>query len=418
MLKKTIKILSILITGILVGGLLLILSYTLPSKTIEKNISKSIEIFKKEEKYESDIYGYIGTNLDNFTDAIMLQNASYTGDETIVDKAMNVYRYQNDENPGDSLIEQINNNNKEKVAYSRYWHGYLIILKPLLTIFSYNDIRFINTIIQPLLIISVAYMLLKRKKDNYIIPYIISILLINPNTIAKSLQYSTIFYLFNIGMLVMLIFSDKLKSKNAYPYFFLIMGMVTSYFDFLTYPLATLGMTLITYFLLNNEKKVSKSIKNMIIMCFMWGIGYIGMWIGKLVLGSILLNDNLFSSAFEKFLTRTSLETANETFSILEVIKRNIYRYVNKPNLILLLIIIGYTIYKTKLKINKQILVKVIPYLIISLMPFAWYIVASNHSYVHCWFTYRTLIVTIFGGLCIIQELIYGSKENKNEKQK
>lgn len=409
MLKKIIRIASILIIGIILGGLFLILSYLLPSNVIEKNIAKSIEIFEKEEKYESDIYGYRNTKLDNFTDAIMLQNASYTGNESLIDKAMNVYRYNNDDDPGKSLINQINNKNNEKIDYSRYWHGYLIILKPLLLLFSYNDIRFINTIIQPLLVLSIVYLMIKKKKENYIIPYVISILMISPNTIAKSMQYSTIFYLFNLAMLFMLLYNDKLKNK--YPYFFLIMGMLTSYFDFLTYPLATLGMTLITYFILNNEKKLSNNIKTIILLSFMWGIGYIGMWVGKLVLGSILLNDNLFSSALERFSTRVSLETTNGSFTIFEVLKRNIYRYVNKPYFLLLLFIIGYTIFKTKFKIKRETCISIIPFIIISIMPFAWYIVTSNHSYIHCWFTYRTLIITIFSTLCIFTNLIYKNKE-------
>ena len=32
-------------------------------------------------------------------------------------------------------------------TYGRYWHGYLVILKPLLFIFNYYQIRWLNTII-------------------------------------------------------------------------------------------------------------------------------------------------------------------------------------------------------------------------------------------------------------------------------
>lgn len=74
---------------------------------------------------------------------------------------------------------------------------------------------------------------------------------------------------------------------------FLIIGMLTSFFDFLTYPLFTLGMPLILISVLGTFSSVQKLcdiVKNSIF----WGIGYGGMWCGKWMVGSILTGDNLF----------------------------------------------------------------------------------------------------------------------------
>jgi len=420
MKNDIVKMGIILVVGIIVGSLLLMVSYLLPAGIIEKNINKSIGIFVKEDKYESDMYNYKNTKLDNFTDAIMLQNASYTGRGSIISKAMNVYRFQNDDEPSNSLILQMQGKKDSISSYDRYWHGYLIILKPLLIIFSYSDVRVINSIVQPLIVLAVAILMMKRNKEKYILPYFISVLVISPMTIAKSLQYSTVFYLFNISMIVMLLYNDKLKEKNRYTLFFLVVGMLTSYFDFLTYPLVTLGMPLMLYFILNPHNEIFAFIKSIINKSITWGVGYVGMWIGKVVIGSILLGRNLFSSAASKFAERTSLEVQTGNVTILSVFERNLLRLVNKPYLLLALCIVLYVIYrmiKTNYKFSKKGFISFIPYFIISIMPFAWYVVASNHSYIHSWFTYRVMMITVFSLLSYVATM-FSCVGGKNEKSK
>ena len=39
--------------------------------------------------------------------------------------------------------------------------------------------------------------------------------------------------------------------------------------------------------------------------------------------------------------------------------------------------------------------VKIAIFLIIAIFPFIWYLVIKNHSYVHAFFTYRNLLLTI-----------------------
>ena len=57
----------------------------------------------------------------------------------------------------------------------------------------------------------------------------------------------------------MLLFHEKLKNK--YGYFFLIIGMMTSFFDLLTYPVATFGIPIILFFILEN-KSLKEGIKD------------------------------------------------------------------------------------------------------------------------------------------------------------
>ena len=45
-----------------------------------------------------------------------------------------------------------------------------------------------------------------------------------------------------------------------------------------------------------------------------------------------------------------------------------------------------------------------LPLALAALIPFAWYFVAANHTYIHYWYAHRTLAVTAFavpGGVCL-----------------
>ena len=402
-MKKIISILIILVTGIILGGILLILVYKLPIIKIENNVKKSIDIFNFEGTYPYT-NKYENSKLDNFTDIIMLQNASYNGNESIISKAMHNYRFKTSKNPLISLNDQVNNRNGFKKEYGRYWHGYLLILKPLLLFFNYHNIRIINKILESLLIMTIIYVMAKKNLNSYILPYIISIIMINPLAIYKSLQFSTIFYIFNFSMLLILFYNDKLKNK--YPYYFLIFGMITSYFDFLTYPSVTLGVPLVLYCILNEKKKLLLDLKNIFINCITWIIGYIGMWLGKFILASILLKENFFNNALNAFFERTSNQANNIIINTSMVIEKNISNLI-PINILLIFFILTfiYNLYKYHKKINIKIFINIIPYLFICTIPFIWYSLTNNHSYIHNFFTYRTLITSIFSILVAINHI-------------
>ena len=66
-----------------------------------------------------------------------------------------------------------------------------------------------------------------------------------------SLQFSTTLLVALAAMAVLLWKPQRRKTPMAEDVFFLLTGMATSYFDFLTYPVASLGMPLIVWLLLH-----------------------------------------------------------------------------------------------------------------------------------------------------------------------
>lgn len=402
-MKKIIKMVMILCVGIFVGTILMLGVNLLPNSIMEKHLKQSAIVMEKETDYYETVPGKISSRLDNFTDSIMLVSSVYKADTGLVDRAMNVYRViYEDKSPAESLISYVNGEEGFKnISYARYWHGYQVILKPLLIFFNYQEIRYINMFVQILFLTMIAVQLVKKRMKWMILPYSVTIFSLMPVSVALSLQFSTIFYVTNVAILLLLSQYEKMKKNEWIGLFFLLIGMCTSFVDFLTYPLVSLGIPLILLLALDKTDKFITALYGIVKYVFCWGIGYIGMWGGKWIVGSLLLKRNIIEDAINTASTRTASKTATVQFSHLDVLWKNIYAMFSSPIryiIFAILIICIVLMFRNMLKDKKNYFIRW-QYMIIACMPIIWYLVLANHSYIHFWFTYRELAVSIFAVL-------------------
>ena len=249
-------------------------------------------------------------------------------------------------------------------------------------------------------------MMIDNNLKCYTIPFIISLFFIHPEVIGLSMQYAPIFFIMLISVFILLKFKDKLLENNNLIYYFLIIGMATSFFDLLTYPLITLGTPLIFYLLLeNNKKSLKENMMKLLLFVGIWFFGYIGMWVSKWIISSIVLNQDIISNGLEVISVRSSTEGVSRFDALFKNI--SIYNY---PYYIGIMILIGIYYIARLIKIKETITInklkKIIPFLLIGITPFLWYLFASNHSYIHYWMTYRILFVFFFAIMCSLEYLI------------
>ena len=88
-------------------------------------------------------------------------------------------------------------------SYARYWNGYQIYLKPLLTVLNYGQIRNVNTIVQYLLLLVILKLLL-RKYPYGLVPFVIMVLFLAPTAIGKCLMHSHDYYVALLTTLLLL----------------------------------------------------------------------------------------------------------------------------------------------------------------------------------------------------------------------
>mgnify|MGYP007099149449 FL=1 len=119
--------------------------YLLPTHPMEANVRSSIDIFYTESVYPQQVKGYKSSQLDNETDAIMLLDAIHPAqNRSALENALRVSRITFSDTTS-SCIDLIqyaweNKTPDQTVDYTRYWHGYLVWLKPLLLLMDYADL--------------------------------------------------------------------------------------------------------------------------------------------------------------------------------------------------------------------------------------------------------------------------------------
>lgn len=417
------KTLGVFVGAVLLGFLLMCLVYVLPSGRVALHVRETGAnmVQLEDEYYRPMITGKVSSILDNFTDTLMLLTAAYDGEENVIDKAVNNYRVCPEDATmleGCSVVGMDQEGVKvKKTAYARYWHGYLVVLKPLLLFFNLNEIRDLNVFFVLLGIGAVVALMYKNGLQKYIFPLLLAFAFMNPMTISASLQFSTVFYTVVISLIVLLLFCRKKWFADHIWIYFMLVGMMTSYVDLLTYPIAAFGFPIILYFALHENVSPWEGVTRFAGFSLMWGFGYAGMWGSKWLLSSVLMRANYFERAFDKIKERSGHTVQGETVTgkqvlntMLDMIRNNPVRYIIVAAVLLTIVLAVFAGIQWK---NRAASILI---LVAACSPFAWYLVTQNHSAIHSYFTYRGLGVFVFGISCFLLPFLDREKMRKRIK--
>lgn len=429
MWRKCILILLLIASG----TFLIVLAYTLPQERIKENVAKSAILFENEGTYPQLIYGNQDSQLDNWTDALMLLVAAECDRTNVVRSAMlNTYTSVSDLSPAESLVaivnKQVQSNQEVYTAnYGRYWHGYNIYLKPLLCFFDYQTIRYIIMYTQIVLFVALFATAGKQKRMLLVIPLLSVYLFCNPLVTMQSLQLSTIMTLILIQILCFLVREKTyLSSPGSVITQFIVFGCLTSYFDLLTYPLASLCIPLAYWVcLVSPGQKITDILALIFKSAAAWGFAYVCMWSSKWCIATLLTGENVIRNAFNQAVQRTSYSNEAESICYESIVKLNI----QTPNQILVLIplvatvtlivfSIIYKVYKEGSHFVLMLIRRAVSTLfgiaLLAFTPFLWFAVFSEHSYQHFWFTYRELSITLYCmSLCGV--FVYSTLNTSND---
>ena len=391
------KCILLLFIGGLTGTILLILVYLLPVNT--ENRDASFDIIQQEgwyprasmsipTKWDFTANTYITDRLDGFTDEIMLQTAFNIDERSPLLQAMSSYS---------ELVGE----------YSYYWHGYAVLLRPLLLIFDISNLRMFNCMCQLALLTALLFFIGREKGLPYAFMLLTSYLLLMPLALFMTLQYSWVFYIAAASTLVFLYKKDFMFEGNRIIYFFLIVGMLTSYLDLLTYPLFTWGMPLTWWLVMEKaENKAIGWLRRVIISGLSWIAGYAGLWMIKWSIASIVLKRNILESAFNEVLYRSGSAGGTESFRLMDRINTIYPNWLHYEQVFFIILLTAWGLYWVWKSIiyGWQCSTKAYAYLLIGASSFVWYFVLANHTAIHHSFTYRVFGVTLLAVLALIND--------------
>lgn len=414
-LQKAIRLIvqfAIAIVGsVLVGAGIMILLYCMPVQPIKDNIWRSNSIYTNESAYPMWAgEGYKLSQLDNITDGYMLLEAIYPGnDNSVYNAMMNPYITYEGINPQQAVLMQSHGTDtvSYEATYSRYWHGYLLFVKPLMTILDLGDLRILNMI----LVLGLSFLLIVRTwhqlgKKAALAMFVMWIVL-SPVSVVMSFQFSTTFYVMLAASFLVLQHHDWFAQGTRYPMLFLFIGIVTNFIDFLTYPMLGMAIPLALAILMRERRGEKGVLLFGASSSISWGIGYACMWVGKWVIGSLLTGYDIVGNAiFEARIQSTGQDEIFGTkVTAMNSILKNVRVITKWPFIILaaaiLLCGLWYLVrrnYRLQLRVNMTDLALVV----IAILPMAWYCVFQGHSISCYWFTYRNLCVTVLAGMLFL----------------
>lgn len=422
--------------AVIVGMTLNIIAAALPTGRIHYHVIDSTRIFADEGKAPRAVTDNNASLGDNNTDAWMLLIADYNGKgivhERVYDGVSHLdrnysgikslfhrafdgssYFYNGPENSGlvgyDNIFHTVEDDPDTIWLYPRYWHGWMLPLKLLLMLFTYSDIRMLLLITHIFLLFAIILAFKKRGRILAGVTFVAAVISMYPTAYMQSMDYSVCTLIMEIALLLLLNFNKWLDGKRgAYLVFFMIIGIATSYFDFLTFPTITLTFPLVIWMLNKLDSESEHNIRQLIIefvLCgILWAVGYFGMWAAKWLVVTIFTDPDMISNVLSQITLRTSDVANKEQITFGDVMEGNFEKFnelfiqILGAAVLLMSVIIG----KFK-KPSKEQVVCTVLLCIVALVPVVWLSVLANHAYIHSHFTYRNLSGMFFAILIAIQ---------------
>ena len=403
------------VNGMQLVVVLLLAAYALPGEPVRDHVYDSAVKIAGEGLYP-EYLNFKLFQMDNYTDTIMLTEAA-SADEAPPLTAMmtnTAYNVDNFETLADDLqwyivrdwaagAQRTDAPALVPFSYARYWHGYLIWLRPLLLITDITGVRVVQYLVLAALFAAVAVLLRRRCGLRAAVWFAVSQLLVTAFWAPHQVQFFTCFAVAYAGCVWVL---AKPRRSDDVCLALLVLGVVTSFCDLLVTPVLTLGLPLVCW-LLEPQQRLRAGTRQCGIVVggsLTWGVGYLLCWASKWVLAGLVTGQNVIADA----LHQVGVRTAADSWHGMELTWGNILHFVYTTLAgkhlfwpLVLVVVLLLALFAASIR-DRQQLARALPLGLCALMTPVWFIVLRTHSIQHGWFTWRALGLTVFAGLAFL----------------
>lgn len=404
------------ISILLIISLLLIAEKSIPNNKVKANILKSENYYQE---YFKHLYGNIET-LKNNHSTVDIPGDFYH---------LSILYLEDNKHPVKGFIEMNKDSQlAQKVLrgehftnmeidsdYSRYWHGHLLVLKPLLTFFTMGTIFIIYFII---LMITFCVLIINVLRHSKLLAVILTLGAASINIFFAS-KCDNFFYVTMITMIssIIIIKMYERNSKNV-DLLFLINGILTACFDMLSGGTLPVTIPLFIYIYLHILDNKKFKFRLLVRYILLWLLGGILTYVAKWIILLIHYHGGFREHVLEPMKVRISSGDqgrlaifASSIYGVLHFIypyDLYIFKYI--------FIVIGLLSFIYVLK-NKKNRTNYLYLFIICLIPFIRYLFLAEHSNYHNYFTYRAFLPVIMF-LMLFISLAFIDIKNKLIKHK
>lgn len=403
---------------------LLTLSACIPRTAIQGQSQSSAEYFAERKPFVVLYQDYVNTIQDNYSDAVLCDIAYCIDPSHPFSSVIRAKYAQGEyEEAYEGYHAAVNGREDANREYGRYWHGSLVLIRPLLTVMPIGTIRILCGSVILILQFFIAAILFRQRKTAFAVCWLLGLLLVHPWMLFTSLEYGTAFLTASAASLAILLKKDH-SDAGTMP-FFMVTGVVTCFVDFLT--TETLTFTLPMLLLLADRITAGREAGRTVetagtakAVCLSvlknglcWLGGYLAMFVLKLGLLAAVAGMDVVQSSLNEGLLRLggSVRTANISIApivnfgtqISGAIWHNLACLYPThagemqaasawiPTLVILAV--GFAaVYLLHGRIDEKLF---LPMGMVALLPYLRFLVLSNHSYEHFFITYRAQMVPI-----------------------
>ena len=378
--------------GLVLAVALLTLAYAIPNDIIKESAERSIAIVKEEYRNDPDrewsgMFGTMGNTVNYGCDRKWMRRA------VVDDESLNALE----------AAMSVN-------GYTRYWHGYQVIVRPLLAVGSYENMVYLSVLLFTAGMALSFAEIRRRLGLPEAFAFLLSLYCIRIYATAICLNNSGVFIAGMTAILFVTRLTGTEKEKILYPVFMLT-GMFANYIDVLTAPLVSLGLPLTVYLAIrirDRKSTLRQDLLETVAVPAFWGAGYALFWICKWILASLIVGNNAIADAVEQAEFRIAGDATHATTPI-GAIRNNVAAlWPDDAFTQWLLIALAVLMLLTLLLFAKKFreLARTLPLVCVAASPFLWMCVLSNHSQIHAPFVFRILVVTLFAGLTLFLNMI------------
>ena len=259
--------------------------------------------------------GFKSSQLDNFTSILILKTAAYTGEESLLHKALSGFRAETAVKPGQSDWEAFctyahgtESMTGGGMGYARYWHGYTLPLRLALCVLDTANLQMVLYFIQTALMCLILFLMKSRGLARLIPGFFLAYFFMMPFSSSICLQFAPVSMLMLTASALILKWDEAIARKITLPAFFAMLGVLTNYLDLLTFPLVSLGFPLVLLLALRLERgERGSSLFWLTALCgCAWALGYGGMWALKWLLVGLAFGWESLLSVFSQIGLRAS----------------------------------------------------------------------------------------------------------------
>ncbi|MCI8891751.1 MAG: hypothetical protein HFH34_10470 [Eubacterium sp.] len=393
-----------------------------PDEQVKSNVRDSIQYMYHEEGVYPRFYikeeNFYSQRLDNYSDGILL-NVCYNMDKNskITAIAGDFRGSGQGENALERAYHMIAADEYGIGESARHWYGQAAVLRILLSVFNYQEIRVICQFVFLVLMGIVLLLSAKRVGIGMAIIFFISFAAINPASTAACVNLGAAFFVLLLGMIwVCLQYGRK---RNAVEICYVV-GACTAYFDLFSVPFVTFAVVVMMLSIDLTERQKTdfltlfvKTVQSGVA----WVSGYLILWMSKWAFASVVLRKNIFLNAWNEMKIQSVekavdwgpdtaagmiVEALRSNFcnmfpvNVIGLVYQRIFAWGGVLSILIVLLFFVAAVWVILKKISYQfcnVSVAAV-FLAIACIPYICYIVMHTHAFIHFWMWYRLQYIT------------------------